>query len=198
MGFEALDGHTNVALYLLCSCTVFLFLVTSAPISQFRGQGIRSDGTGGASKLSCVTVWGLKNDCNRNDYDYRPTSIECALPKDLFQASEAFYIVAVLVSLLSCLMGGLHFMGIKAKLLLILLAVLEVVLALIPWACMTAVWYSDYCNGSTVTINATTGKSDGVPYGSVLRSSFKISAGYGMTVAAWCIQVIGLVLLIVM
>ncbi|KAG5472310.1 hypothetical protein LSCM1_03709 [Leishmania martiniquensis] len=197
MGFEALRGHTGVALNMLCSCIVFLFLVTSAPISQFRGSGIRADGSGGASKLSCVTAWGVKSDCNANNYDYRPASIECALPKQLFQVSEAFYIIAVLVSLLSSAMGGLYFIGMKFTRVLMLLAVLEVALALVPWACMTAVWYGDYCGGSTVTINTTNGKADGVPYGSVLRASFKASAGYGMTVAAWCTQVLGLVLLVV-
>ncbi|CAG9578271.1 putative surface protein amastin [Leishmania major strain Friedlin] len=195
MGFEALRGRMDVALSMLCSCIVFMFLVTSAPISQFRGRGMN---VGGASKLSCVTVWGLKNDCTANNYDYRPTSIGCARSKQLFQVSEAFYIVAVIVSFLSCLMSGLYFMGIKAKVLLVLLAVLEVGFALIPWVCMTAVWHGNYCGGSTVKINTSSGKADGVPLGSVLRESFKASAGYGLTVAAWCTQVIGLVLLIIM
>lgn len=198
MGFEALRGRMDVALSMLCSCIVFMFLVTSAPISQFRGRGINASATDGASKLSCVTAWGLKNDCNSNNYDYRPKSIECADVERLFYVSEAFYIVAIIVSFLSCLMSGLYFIGMKAKVLLVLLAVLEVVVVLIPWVCMTVVWYSEYCGGSTVNINTSNGKADGVPYGFVLRESFKASAGYGLTVAAWCIQVIGLVLLIAM
>ncbi|KAG5498599.1 hypothetical protein JKF63_02885 [Porcisia hertigi] len=193
MGMEALHGRMGVALNMMCSCIVFTFLVTSTPISQFRGEGI---GAGGASKLSCVTVWGLKNNCDSNHYDHRSTSIECQRPKQLFQAAEAFYIIAVIVSLLSSIMGGLYFIGLKAKLLLVALAVVEVAVALVPWACMTAVWYNDYCGKSTVVIDGKNGKLSGVPYGSVLRGAFKFSAGYGMTVSAWCIQVIGLVLLI--
>ncbi|CAJ1039301.1 putative Amastin surface glycoprotein [Leishmania shawi] len=188
MGFEALHGRMDVALNMLCSCTVFMFLVTSAPISQFRGSGIRTDGSGGASKLACVTSWGLKNDCNNNHYDYRSTSITCARSRQLFQVAQAFYIIAVIVS----------FLGIKAKVALIVLGFLEVVVALIPWVCMTAVWHNDYCGQSTVMINASSGKANGVPYGSVLRTAFKMSAGYGMTVTAWCVQVVGLTLLLTM
>ncbi|CAJ1030407.1 Amastin surface glycoprotein, putative [Leishmania lindenbergi] len=86
----------------------------------------------------------------------------------------------------------------QAKVVLIVLAFLEVVVALIPWACMTAVWHNDYCGQSTAMINRSSGKADGVPYGSVLRTSFKMSAAYGMTVAAWCVQVTGLTLLLTM
>ncbi|GET90691.1 surface protein amastin, putative [Leishmania tarentolae] len=198
MGFEALRGRMDVALNMLCSCIVFVFLVTSAPISQFRGKGINASATGGASKLTCVTVWGLKNDCDTNNYDYRPTSMGCARAKQLFQVSEAFYIIAVIVSFLSCLMCGLYFIGIKAKVLLIVLAIFEAVFALIPWVCMTSLWYNNYCGGSPVNLNKTNGKLDGVPHGFMLRETFRISAGYGLTVAAWCIQVIGLGLLIAM
>nr|ABI79069.1 amastin [Leishmania donovani] len=183
---------------MLCSCIVFVFLVTSAPISQFRGKGIHASADGGASKLTCVTVGGLKNDCNTNNYDYRPTSMGCARAKQLFQVSEAFYIIAVIVSFLSCLMCGLYFIGIKAKVLLIVLAIFEAVFALIPWVCMTSLWHNNYCGGSPVNLNRTNGKLDGVPHGAMLRDIFRISAGYGLTVAAWCIQVIGLVLLIIM
>nr|CCM17486.1 surface protein amastin, putative [Leishmania guyanensis] len=198
MGFEALHGRMDVALNMLCSCTVFMFLVTSAPISQFRGSGIRTDGSGGASKLASVTSWGLKNDCNNNHYDYRSTSITCARSRQLFQVAQAFYIIAVIVSFLSSLLSGLYFIGIKAKVALIVLGFLEVVVALIPWVCMTAVWHNDYCGQSTVMINASSGKANGVPYGSVLRTAFKMSAGYGMTVTAWCVQVVGLTLLLTM
>ncbi|KAK7200010.1 surface protein amastin [Novymonas esmeraldas] len=200
MGFEALRGRMDVAMNMLCSCIVFMFLVTSAPISQFRGKGVNggSNGATGASRLACVTVWGVKNDCNTNNYDHRPAGMACGRAKQLFQASEAFYIISVIVSFLASLLCGLYFIGMKTKIVLFVLAAAEVAFALIPWACMTAIWYNNYCDGSGVTIATTDGKANGVPFGKVLRDSFKTSAGYGLTVAAWCIQVIGLVLLFAM
>ncbi|KAL7696856.1 surface protein amastin [Lotmaria passim] len=200
MGFEAIRSCMNVAANLLCSSIVFLFLITSAPISQFRGKGIKtaSDGTtSGVSKLSCVSVWGLKNDCSVNDYTYRPASMNCARGKQLFQAAEAFYIISVIVSLLATILGGVYFIGIRMKVLLMALAVAEAVFSLIPWACMTGVWYASFCNSSEVTVD-TLGKPDGIPYGKLLRNGFSTSAGYGLTVAAWCIQMISVLLLFVL
>lgn len=198
MGFEALRGSLNVAMNLLCSTIVFLFLITSAPISQFRGKGIKTaaDGTvTGASKLSCVSVWGLKNDCGLDEYSFRPASMGCGRGKQLFQASEAFYIVSVIVALVSCIMSALYFMGIRMKILLMVLAVAETVFSLIPWACMTGLWYASFCNSTEVTVASTNGKPDGIPYGKLLRENFSTSAGYGLTIAAWCIQLVGMVLL---
>lgn len=201
MGFEAVRGCMDVAMSLLCSSIVFLFLITSAPISQFRGKGIKtaSDGTvTGASKLSCVSVWGLKNDCGLNEYQYRPSSMDCARGKQLFQASEAFYIIAVIVSLVASIMSCVYFIGLRMKILLFALAVAEAVFALIPWACMTGVWYANFCNSTEVTVNRTIGKPNGIPYGKLLRQDFVASAGYGLTIAAWCIQVVGMICLFVL
>jgi hypothetical protein len=197
MGFEAIRGCMNVAMNLLCSSIVFLLLITSAPISQFRGKGLKVVGnsTTGVSKQSCVSVWGLKNDCSVNDYSFRPATMKCARGKQLFQASEAFYIISVIVALVASIMGGLYFIGIKMKILLMVLAVAEAVFSLIPWACMTGVWYASFCNSSEVTVNHTIGKPDGIPYGKLMRDNFSTSAGYGLTVAAWCIQMIGMVLM---
>lgn len=201
MGFESIRGSMGVAANILCSSIIFLFLITSAPISQFRGTGLKvaSDGTmTGASKLSCVSVWGLKNDCGLNDYNYRPASMECARGKQLFQAAEAFYIIAVIVSLVASIMCALYFMGLRMKILLYVLSVAETVFALLPWACMTGVWYANFCDSSEVTIDNAIGKLDGVPYGKLLRDHFATSAGYGLTVAAWCIQVAGMIMLFVL
>lgn len=200
MGFETLRGRMDVALNLVCSAIVFLFLITSAPISQFRGKGLKASGnsTIGASKMSCISVWGLKNDCSMNDYSYRPGDMKCARGKQLFQAAEAFYIIAVIVSLLASIMGGLYFMGIRLKILLIVLAIGELLFSLIPWACMTGVWYANFCDSSEVVVNRTLGKPEGIPYGKLLRDDFSTSAGYGLTIAAWCIQLVGTILLFAM
>jgi hypothetical protein len=201
MGFETLRGKLDVALNVLCSCVVFLFIVTSAPVSQFRGRGLKTSADGttvGGSKLACVTVWGLKNDCSKNDYDHRPTNMECKKAADLFKVSEAFYIIAALSTCVATILGGLFFIGIKTKIALYVLTVLNIVFTLIPWACMTAIWYQNYCGGSNVTISLNDGSAEGIPYGKQLRDNFKTSAAYGLTIAAFCIQIIGLILLCVM
>nr|ACS87855.1 b-amastin [Angomonas deanei] len=201
MGFETLRGKLDVALNVLCSCVVFLFIVTSAPVSQFRGKGLKvaADGTvSGGSKLACITVWGLKNDCSKNNYDVRPADMACKKAADLFKVSEAFYIIAAVCTCLSTVLGGLFFIGIKTKIALYVLSALNVVFTLIPWACMTAIWYQNYCGGSTVVISTETGSAAGIAYGKQLRDNYKSSAAYGLTIAAWCIQIIGLVLLCAM
>ncbi|KPA83089.1 putative Surface protein amastin [Leptomonas pyrrhocoris] len=201
MGFETLSGKLDVALNVLCSCVVFLFIVTSAPVSQFRGKGLTvgTDGVvSGASKLACVTVWGLKNDCSKMNYEHRPVDMTCNQASALFKVSEAFYIIAALTTCGASLLGGLYFLGIKTKIALYVLTVLNIVFILIPWACMTGVWYQNYCGGSTVPISTETGSVGGIPYGKQLRDNFKTSAAYGLTVSAWCIQIIGLILLCVM
>ncbi|KAL7696857.1 Surface protein amastin [Lotmaria passim] len=201
MGFETLRGKLDVALNVLCSCIVFLFIVTSAPVSQFRGKGLKTDANGvvsGGSKLACVTVWGLKNDCSENNYDYRPADMECKKAADLFKVAEAFYIIAAVSTCVATILGGVFFIGIKTKIALYVLTALNIVFTLIPWAVMTAVWYQDYCDGSKVVINTENGHTAGIPYGKQLRDNYKTSAAYGLTIAAFCIQIIGLVLLCVM
>ncbi|KPI88694.1 putative Surface protein amastin [Leptomonas seymouri] len=201
MGFETLSGKLDVALNVLCSCVVFLFIVTSAPVSQFRGKGMKADANNvvtGASKLACVTVWGLKNDCSKNNYEYRPADMGCSKVSSLFKVSEAFYIIAALTTCAATVLGGMFFIGFKSKVLLYVLTVLNIAFTLIPWACMTGVWYKDYCGGSSVAINTENGNVAGIPYGKQLRDNFKTSAAYGLTVSAFCIQIIGLILLCVM
>lgn len=202
MGFETLRGKLDVALNVLCSCVVFLFIVTSAPVSQFRGRGVTVSADGvakGSSKLACVTVWGLKNDCSKNNYDYRPANMGgCKKAEALFKVSEAFYIIAAVSTCLATVLGGLFFIGMKTKIALYVLTALNIVFTLIPWACMTAVWYQDYCGGSSVLISSEDGTTSGIPYGKQLRDNFKTSAAYGLTIAAFCIQVIGLILLCAM
>lgn len=201
MGFETLAGKMDVALNVLCSCIVFLFVVTSAPVSQFRGKGLKTDSnnvTTGGSKLSCVTVWGVKNDCSKNNYDHRPADMACKDAANLFKVSEAFYIIAAVSTCAATVLGGIFFIGFRTKIAVYVLAVLNIVFVLIPWACMTAVWYKNYCDGSNVMISPENGSAYGIPYGKQLRDNYKTSAAYGLTIAAWGIQVIGLILLIAM
>lgn len=63
MGFENLEGKVNVAVHLVCTCIVFIFITTSVPISQFRGLGSNEYK---APKISCLTAFGLKVDCDKN------------------------------------------------------------------------------------------------------------------------------------
>lgn len=193
MAFESLKGKMCVALYALCMSITFIFMITSTPISQFKGKGMSNDG---AKKVSCVTVWGLKNNCGLNSYDHRPSSFGCDRPQQLFQASEAFYIISVVVSLLACVLSAVWFFGMPVKVALVALGVCNSAFALIPWVLMTVVWYQDYCGNVSVTIDNATGKASGIPTGSLLRENYKTSAGYGLTIAGWCVNIIGLVLLL--
>lgn len=193
MAFESLKGKLDVGVHMLCVCIVFIFLVTSAPISQFKGKGVLKSG---ASKVTCVTVWGLKNDCSNNGYDYQISSLNCDKPKQLMQAAEAFYIISVVVSLIEFILAGMFFIGFRTRIALIVLAVLEIGLALIPWVMMTVVWTNNFCDDIAVPMNATDGKVTGIPVGKQLRDNFKRSAGYGLTITAWGLQIISVAVLL--
>lgn len=193
MAFESLKGKLDVGVHMLCVCIVFIFLVTSAPISQFKGKGVLQSG---ASKVTCVTVWGLKNDCSNNGYDYQLSSLNCDKPKQLMQAAEAFYIISVVVSLIEFVLAGMFFIGFRTRIALIVLAVFEIALALIPWVMMTVVWTNNFCDDIAVPMNVTDGKVTGIPVGKQLRDNFKRSAGYGLTITAWAMQIISVAALL--
>lgn len=197
-----------LAVNLLLSFVVFVLMVTSAPLPQFKGKGITSECTllktdttvspdCGASRITCVTVWGSKAECSQNPYEYTPTGMTCSVPKQLLQTSEAFYILGVVASLTIFIITGFSILDYLPKSSVVVLSVVNVAFTLIPWACMTALWYKDYCGGSKVEYDYY-GKPNGIPFGSDLQASYNRSAAYILTIAAWCIQVISVVCLVVM
>lgn len=114
----------------------------------------------------------------------KPSDFQCKKTKQLFQAAEAFYIIAVVVSLAECLLAAFYFMGYPTKISMYVLGFLNVICTLIPWAAITAIWKNDFCNQGQGSIT-----------GPFIRKNMKVSAGYGLTITAWCIQVIGMILL---
>lgn len=185
---------------------MLLLMVTSAPLPHFKGKGVTTKCTltknstatsadCGASRLACVTVWGSKSVCANNGYQYRPADLECSTPKRLLQASEAFYIVGVVNSLLIFGFTILAILDHMPKSVVVVLSSLNSIFTLIPWVLMTALWYNDYCGGSTVEYDYY-GKPNGIPYGADLRSSYTRSAAYILTTLGWCMQMIALIALV--
>lgn len=206
MAFEVLKGKMDGAVFMLCTLIVFLFVTTSCPVAQFRGRGMNvyaaeEHTRTPAAKHSCITVWGYKDNCIKNTYAQTVGDISNGEVKRLFQVSEAMYIIGIFVSLLLIALTGLYLNGMKLKLVLIILGAVEIGLTLIPWACMTAVWSKDfgttYDNLNEITANAYTGDAY-MAYGEALRYLFKFSAGYGLTIAAFIVQLFGFGCLLVL
>lgn len=206
--FNHVMKQQALAVNVLLSFVVFVLMVTSAPLPQFKGKGITSKCTleknsstlspdCGASRLACITVWGSKAECSGNPYEYTPTSMTCSVPKQLLQTSEAFYILGVVASLSIFIMTGFSILEYLPKSSVVVLSIVNLAFTLIPWACMTAYWYKDYCSGSKVEYDYY-GKPNGIPYGSDLQNSYSRSAAYILTIAAWCVQVISVVCLVAM
>lgn len=206
--FNAVMKKQGLAINVLLSFVVLLLMVTSAPLPQFKGKGVpvtctltavdttpaTSPGCG-ASRLACITVWGSKSVCANNGYQHRPTEMTCAVPKQLFQASEAFYILSVVTSIIIFICTGLAILDYISRSVVLVLSTLNSIFTLIPWVCMTALWYNNYCGGSTVEYDYY-GKPNSIPYGSDLRNAYTRSAAYILTTIGWCIQMIALICLI--
>eukprot|EP00796_Vickermania_ingenoplastis_P013567 gene13567-biopygen101 len=112
----------------------------------------------------------------------------------MMKASSAFYIISVIVSL--------------AVFCINMLAIFEYVSGYgasavryqrgadaHPVVCMTVMWYTDAC-GSKVAYELPGAAQRHPAYGEQLRDGFNMSAGYILTIAAWCIQVIAVICLL--
>eukprot|EP00796_Vickermania_ingenoplastis_P013536 gene13536-biopygen70 len=199
--FKSVMEKQGLAVNCLWSFVVLLLMVTSAPVAQFKGKGISAEGSGslgehGASTLTCITAWGLKYDCSDVTYTFRTSAAGCALPENMMKASSAFYIISVIVSLAVFCINMLAIFEYVSKGMVLALCGTNAVLTLIPWVCMTVMWYTDACGGSKVAYDSYLGQPKGIPYGEQLRDGFNMSAGYILTIAAWCIQVIAVICLL--
>ncbi|KEG09347.1 amastin [Trypanosoma grayi] len=185
MAFEALSGKVGPSIYLLCVCITFVFVVVSTPIAQFKGKGVTVTGAG--QKGSCVTFWGLKNDCKTNGYTLRPADMMCeegnTRLRQVFQAAEAFSIISIFVVLVSGIAVVKQLAGSSTHWIAVLSALLSVATVLIPWACMAAVPHSNMC---------------GEAFKAAWKANWKFSAGFGLFVSGWAIQVIGTACLILL
>ncbi|RNF18151.1 amastin [Trypanosoma conorhini] len=182
MAFEAIAGKLGASVYMLCACIAFVFVCVGTPTAQFRGRGYLHGAD--VSKLSCVSLWGMKNDCTKDTYDLRPGDFVCpdsaSRLKQVFQAGEAFAIISIFVTLASIIAVGYHFFRSSSVVPTMILAVAGVVTILIPWACMAAVYNGKMC-GSAFRTN--------------WQKQWKYSAAFGLYVAGWCSQVLGTVCL---
>ncbi|PWV08503.1 putative amastin [Trypanosoma cruzi] len=185
MGFETLAGRVGPFAYMVCACISFVFATVSTPTSQFKGKGYLDGGK--VSKLSCVTAWGVKNECTSDKYDLRSSEINCdgndKSLHQLFQTTQAFSIISIFLTFASIITVGMLFNGKSTKRLTIILAVASVAVLLIPWACMAAVYKGSFC---------------GTAFHDNWRRDWKYSSAFGLFLGGWLIQVVGTFLLLVL
>eukprot|EP00796_Vickermania_ingenoplastis_P013534 gene13534-biopygen68 len=76
----------------------------------------------------------------------------------MMKASSAFYIISVIVSLAVFCINMLAIFEYVSKGMVLALCGTNAVLTLIPWVCMTVMWYTDACGGSKVAYDSYLGQ----------------------------------------
>ncbi|KPI82786.1 amastin-like surface protein-like protein [Leptomonas seymouri] len=154
---------------------VLLFVVVSTPIDQLKSK----------STSGCWTFWGAKSRCKNTDHSATGTqAFGCAHRRNNMSGGGAFAIISILTTLTAFIFGVLMLLRIPCAVIIpLFLTCLSVVTILISWACIVGVYTERMCSTEG---SKGTKMSDFMDYG----------AGFGLMVAAWCFQVINVVVLV--
>ncbi|KAG5496552.1 hypothetical protein JIQ42_03381 [Leishmania sp. Namibia] len=128
----------------------------------------------------CFTLWGKHNNCGKPDYSMRITDPPISTCYDIrvrFEAAEAFSVLAIF-SLLAVL-GACWYKicGSDTKMAVILLSVFSIGCTTVPWAVVTAFYYTPFCGLEFLT-----------------RKETSFGAGYVLLVVSFVVQVPSLAL----
>ncbi|CBZ28771.1 amastin-like surface protein-like protein [Leishmania mexicana MHOM/GT/2001/U1103] len=178
--------HVGAVILFIVSFLTTVFTVCGTPLGMLMIRSWGEDLSGSSAELElnpCFTLWGLHSDCSKPDYSLRITDepiINCSDMHVRFEAAEAFSILAIF-SLVG-VFGASWYMicGSKIKKAVMLLAVFAIGSTTVPWAIVTAFYYTPFCGLDFLTNTHT-----------------RFGAGYALLVTSFVLQIIGLILFVI-
>lgn len=158
--------HIGATILLFFEFCALAFMSCGIPLGVLRKRG---------DSKECHTLWGIRPNCWKAEYVWRIESETCADRLHRWQAAEAFSIVAVFAILF--VLGGAYYQlsGSNVKVFTILMSIFTIASTTVPWAVVTAFYFTDFCGEKTLT-------KEGQKYGS----------GYILMVVSFACQATGL------
>ncbi|ORC86593.1 amastin-like surface protein-like protein [Trypanosoma theileri] len=156
---------------LVVEAIVFLFVLIATPLEMFRLDVLGGD--------SCITLWGARK-CSSTKYSSR--SFQCDRQRNTMRAGAAFAIISIFFTLVCVFMIFLKDTIKIGSFVAKVCAIVSVCTILIAWATAAGVYHQKMCK--ILLFELPSYKNDG----------WKLGAGFGLMVTAWCLQVINAVL----
>ncbi|EPY33434.1 amastin-like surface protein-like protein [Strigomonas culicis] len=165
--------HIGATVAILTTFLAFVFLTTGAPLGQLVS---RAEGSKG-----CYTLWGLRDDCSSPAYSWRIAEETCHDKRRRLEAAEAFIIMGIFGLLVQFLFVYYQLCDEQSyKMILVLLSLFSVGCTTVPWAVVTAFYYTPFCGEKNF-----------------MAANVRFSTGYILILVSFALQVIGCFAIIV-
>ncbi|ORC87750.1 amastin-like surface protein-like protein [Trypanosoma theileri] len=148
----------------LCFCS-FVLSVVATPLDIFRDR----------SSSLCLTMWGGRATCSTNEY--KPIDWGCSDRRSHINASRAFSILSILLSCIACILGVLLVFEIFLfrRIVPAVISLGASITLVLTWGCIAGVYNEMLCETE-------------ISPGTSLKGTYKYGAGFGIFVAAFCLQ----------
>ncbi|CAM37353.1 amastin [Leishmania braziliensis MHOM/BR/75/M2904] len=168
----------NVAavLYAIFQFIAFIFVLVATPLDMFRVKDLGRFGS-----TPCLTLWGGKENCNdlKSDTSYHELWSFCPGRLARFRMAEVFAVISIFVYGLAALFGFIVlFCCSFFHWICLALNITGVVTVCVVWVLMVFDYYNaeDLCPA--------------------INTRFDFGNGFGLFVAAWCLNLVNTVLLL--
>ncbi|AIO00326.1 amastin-like surface protein-like protein [Leishmania panamensis] len=178
--------HSGAVMMLIASFVALVFATCGTPLGMLMIRSWEENSSDSGSDLvinPCYTLWGVQNRCGRPYFARRitdPPIINCSDIHTRFEAAEAFSVLAIF-SLFGVLGGSWYkICGSNIKTTVMMLSVFTIAFTTVPWATVTAFYYTPFCGQEFLTNKQT-----------------RFGAGYALLVASFAVQIVGLILFVI-
>lgn len=161
--------HIGATVLLITSFMAAAFMICGTPLGVLMTRDRTND------ERSCYTLWGFKRNCWNADYHKRVEEDTCKERRLRFEAAEAFSIIAIFAIFGVFGAAWYKICGSEIKLLTTVMGFFALGSTTVPWAVVTALYYSFYCGENTFT-----------------REKMRYGDGYILILTSFCIQCVGL------
>jgi len=193
----------GLIVFLCFQFVALLFMVVATPIEFFtikdewRDKLIPDDHSG---KTMCITAWGIKSGCRSRGYylrDYR--RVFCNRVRLNFKIVEAFCLMTIGFMTFALIAGIMAVCHKTSKGATGGLGTFAMVLCIIPWGVCAGMYHQRPCcettgwetsQRTTVCTGMNPAVTEPIPR---FKEMGKYSAAFGLVVAAWCLQFIGII-----
>ncbi|KPA80047.1 putative amastin [Leptomonas pyrrhocoris] len=199
--------HPVVGLIIYCvlQFVALLFVVIATPIAMFKMNNEWRNKVypqlASSSKQLCVSAWGMKLGCSQTGYYNRDfTHTFCYRVRVNFKVVEAFCIMTIGFMVLGLAMGLLSVMQKVTKGSAGAIGAFAMLLCIVPWSIIAGMYYQKPCCETTgwntdnkvrnCQGNNTNIVNEDIPG---FKTMGNYGPGFGLLVAAWALQVVGIV-----
>ncbi|KEG12145.1 amastin-like surface protein-like protein [Trypanosoma grayi] len=154
-------------LFCVLSFVSFVLTLVATPIDVYRDRG----------SSACVTMWGSRRTCGTNEYT--PTDWGCADRENHIDAARAFSILSIILTFGSFVLGALLIarLFVYKRIIPAVISLGATMTLVLTWGCLAGVYHQKLCDDDPLS-------------GVALRETHTYGVGFGLFVAAFCVQLI--------